>query len=426
MFECSSVQSLLPLVSSIDNKLSSHMDISKKILSDPINKWIFENAQAETYLVGGYIRDLLIGRDAYDKDYALKGNANEMAIKFTRKFGGTFIELKEELTYRVALKDGQFIDFNNFENDIEGDLLLRDYTVNAMAWSPETGIIDPAGGISSIEKKRIITVDPDNIQKDPLRVLRAYRIAAQLNFSIDSKTRASLREYSSRLINSAPERITEELYKLLNSADPLKYLKLCGQDGVFKAILGITTRNIKRNFDLIGVFDKFIKTSYKFKELDEHISQGLNKIGLIRLSLLMAHDQSENKLHHFKYLRPSNTIKQKIREIRKACDLNKGRITDSRLYEIYRAAGTSVSEIALIMASMRIRRRDRERFIDRADDYLRIIKRHIIDGNEIQMILGIKEGVKIGKIQEMIKKAQFKGFIANKSEARQWIISNFT
>ena len=402
------------------------MDISKKILSDPVNKWVFKNAKAETYLVGGYIRDLLIGRDAYDKDYTLKSSANELAVKFARKFGGTFIELKEELTYRVALKDGQFIDFNNFENDIEGDLLLRDYTVNAMAWSPETGIIDPTDGISSIGKREISTVAPYNIQNDPLRVLRAYRIAAQLNFSIDLNTRAYLREYSSRIINSAPERITEELYKLLNSAAPLKYLKLCSQDGVFKTIFGVTMRNINENLGLIGIFDKFIKTSNKFNELDEPVSQGLNRIGLIRLSLLMAHDQNRNKSHLFKYLKPSNTIKQKIREIHNAGNINKGRITDSRLYEIYRAAGSSVSEIALIMASTRTRRRDKERFINRSNEFLRINKRHLIDGNEIQTILGIKEGAQIGKIQEMIKEGQFKGFIKNKSETRQWIISNFT
>ncbi len=106
--------------------------------------------------------------------------------------------------------------------------------------------------------------------------------------------------------------------------------------------------------------------------------------------------------------------------------MNKGRITDSRLYEIYRAAGTTVFEIALIMASMRTRRRDRERFINRSNEYLRINRRHLIDGNEIQTILGIKEGAQIGKIQEMIKKGQFKGFIKNKNETRQWIISNFT
>ncbi len=402
------------------------MDISKKILSDPINKWVFKNAGTEVYLVGGYIRDLLIGREAYDKDYVLKSNANELAVKFAKKFQGTFIELKEELTYRVALKGGQFIDFNNFEKEIEGDLLLRDYTINAMAWSPETGIIDPTGGISSLEKKRISTINPKNLQKDPIRVLRAYRIAAQLNFSIYLNTRAYLREYSNTLINSAPERITEELYKLLNSADPLKYLKLCTQDGVFKAIFGVTICNININLGLIAVFDKFIKTSYKFKELSEPISQGLNRLGLIRLSLLMPQEIKRNKTHYFKYLRPSNIIKQKICEIQEAGDLNRGRITNSRLYKIYRAAGTSVLEIALIMASLRIRRSDRQRLIDKAYNYLKINERHLIDGNEIQRTLNIEEGARIGMIQEKIKERYFKGLIRNESEAREWIISSFT
>jgi len=402
------------------------MDVSKKILSDPINKWVFMNAGTEVFLVGGYIRDLLIGRDAYDKDYVLKKNAKQTAIRFAKKFKGTFIELKEELTYRVALKDGQFIDFNNFENDIEEDLLLRDYTINAMAWSPKTGIIDPSGGISSLGKREISTVSHYNLQNDPLRVLRAYRIAAQLNFSIDSNTRAYLKKYSSTLINSAPERITGELYKLLNSTDPLKYLKLCGQDGIFNAILGVTPRNIKVNLGFIAVFDEFINNSAKFRELDEMISQGLTRLGLIRISLLLPYDINGDKSIYFEYLRPSNIIKQKIREIQEAGNLNRGRITDSRLYEIYRAAGTSVYDISLIMASTRIRRRDRQRYINKAYDYMKINEKHLLNGNEIQSILKIKEGAQIGKIQDKIKEGQFKGLFKNKRQAREWIMSNFT
>lgn len=402
------------------------MDISKKILSDPISKWVFRNAGTEVFLVGGYIRDLLLDKAAYDKDYVLKSNAKNIAVEFAKKFKGTFIELKEELTYRVALKDGQFIDFNNFEKDIEGDLRLRDYTINAMAWSPETGIVDPTGGLSSLGKRRISIVSPNNLRNDPLRVLRAYRIAAQLNFTIDLKTRAYLREYSSSLVNSAPERITEEFFKLLNSADPLKYLKLCGQDDIFKAIFGVTYRNIKKNLGLVAVFDEFIKNSSKFKELDEPISQGLIRLGVIRISLLLQYDMKSNKNLYFKYLSPSNIIKQKIREIQEAGFLNRGRITDSRLYKIYRAAGTSVFETALIMSSKRTRKRDRKRFINKANQYLKINERHLIDGNEIQRILNIKEGARIGRIQEKIKERQFKGFIKNESEAREWIISNFT
>ena len=409
-----------------NNNVSSDMGISEKILSDPINKWVFKNAGTETYLVGGYIRDLLIGRNAYDKDYALKCNANEVAFKFAEKFSGTFIKLKEELTYRVALKDGQFIDFNNFENDIEGDLRLRDYTVNAMAWSPETGIIDPTDGISSIEKKRISFINPDNLQKDPLRVLRAYRIAAQLSFSIDLNTRAYLREYSSKLITSAPERITEELYKLLNSTDPLKYLKLCGQDGIFKAIFGATTCNISENLSMIAVLDKFIKKSFKSKGLDKDIGQGLSRLGAMRLSLLIPNDINRNKEHYFKYLRPSNVIKQKIHDIQEASRQNKGRITNSRLYKIFRTAGSSAYDIALIMASQRTKKRDRERFINKVYDYLMISGRHLVDGNEIKRMLNIKEGARIGRIQEKIKERHFKGLIRNESHAREWIISSFT
>ena len=137
-------------------------------------------------------------------------------------------------------------------------------------------------------------------------------------------------------------------------------------------------------------------------------------------------DITKSKSCYFRYLSPSNIIKQKIREIQKARNLYSGRITDTKLYEIYKVAGTSVFEISLIMSSMRPRRRDRQRFINRAKDYLKINKSHIIDGNEIQRILNIQEGAQIGRILENINEGQFKGFFKNASQARKWIISNFT
>lgn len=402
------------------------MDISKKILSDPINKWVFRNAGTDVYLVGGYIRDFLLGRDAHDKDYVLKRTAKQIAVKFAKKFDGTFIELKEELTYRVALRDGQFIDFNNLEQNIEVDLLLRDYTINAIAWSPDTGIIDPAGGVLSLGKRRISTISPENLQKDPLRVLRAYRIAAELNFTIDSITRTYLKKYSPSLIYSSPERITEELYKLLNAEDSLKYLKFCGQDGILKTLFNVTLYNIKGNLALLTIFDIFIKYSNEFIKLEKPISQGLSRLGLIRLSLLLSNNKNISKTCYFKCLAPSNTIKQKVRELQNAHNLHRGRITDSKLYEIYVAAGTSVYETALIMASMRTRKRDRQRFINMADHYLKICKRPLIDGNEIQRILKIKEGTLIGLILGEVKEGQFMGFFNNQKVVRDWIISNFT
>jgi hypothetical protein len=103
-----------------------------------------------------------------------------------------------------------------------------------------------------------------------------------------------------------------------------------------------------------------------------------------------------------------------------------GRMTEKRLYEIYRAAGNSVYETALIMSSKRKRRRDRERFIHRASDYQKIKEISLINGNEIKKLLGIGEGAEIGRIKTKIEEAQFKGIFRNKSQARQWIISNFT
>ncbi|KPK00365.1 MAG: hypothetical protein AMK71_08430, partial [Nitrospira bacterium SG8_35_4] len=80
------------------------MDFAQKILTDPINKWVFDHSPKETYLVGGYIRDLLRGELPGDKDFVLKGDAEKTAKKAARMFGGKFIELQNKQTFRVALK----------------------------------------------------------------------------------------------------------------------------------------------------------------------------------------------------------------------------------------------------------------------------------------------------------------------------------
>ena len=165
------------------------MSISDKILSDPVNKWVFANSKNDTYLVGGYVRDLLRSRRSRDKDFVIKQNAGEIARKTAQKFKGTFIELKKNHTFRVAMDRKRFIDFTYLTDGIRDNLNERDFTVNAIAWSPDSGVIAPPDYMDDIRNKVIRTVSTESLINDPLRVLRAYRLSAQLDFEIGRNTR---------------------------------------------------------------------------------------------------------------------------------------------------------------------------------------------------------------------------------------------
>ncbi|MBI5664063.1 MAG: CCA tRNA nucleotidyltransferase, partial [Nitrospirae bacterium] len=221
------------------------MDLANKILSDPINQWLFNHARKDIYLVGGYIRDLLHGGDiSKDKDYILKHNARKIALITSNKFKGTFIELKKDRMFRVALNDGQFLDFSQMQNNVLKDLSKRDFRINAIAWSPVKGLIDPFDGRTDLKNKIIRMISPENLSEDPLRLLRAYRLAAQLGFTIERDTRNYLRKYSSKIKKTASERITQELFKLLMTENASYYIALCEKDKVLHKILNVTNAKI--------------------------------------------------------------------------------------------------------------------------------------------------------------------------------------
>lgn len=409
------------------------MDPLNHILADKVNKWLFAHARKDLFLVGGYIRDLL--RNGYsnkDKDYVLKNNIKEIALIASNKFKGTFIELKKRQLYRVALQNGHFLDFSQMQNTILEDLAKRDFRINAIAWSPDKGIIDPFDGKTDIKNKRIRLINPDNLLEDPLRILRAYRLAAQLGFTIDIDTRNYLSKYSSYIKETASERITEELSKLLMTDNASLYISMSEKDNVLHNILTATLPLIKRNITTLGIFDHLIfslKNSQSntlrnkkiLTALDLDISQGLNRAGLIRLSILL---NNVNKKHSHKKLKYSNLISKKVMNIQNGASLSKGRITDQKLFDIFNAAKDCSFEVALLVSV--IRRINVDKLLKKADDFIKFKRNPILDGYNIQDILNIDATPLIGLIQAEIQKRRFLGITRTKTEAIHWILSNFT
>ena len=191
-------------------------------------------------VVGGPVRDFYLGTVPSDYDITTSATPDQIKSAFADmrtvdtgiKHGTVTVVLHGEnyevTTYRIdgEYKDGRHPETVEFTTRIEEDLSRRDFTVNAMAYSPSEGIIDPFGGISDINARIIRTVgDPDaRFTEDALRMLRALRFSSKLGFTISNETRASIRRLWSNLALVSKERICVELTKLFDGANAYSVL----------------------------------------------------------------------------------------------------------------------------------------------------------------------------------------------------------
>ncbi|MDH3329718.1 MAG: HD domain-containing protein, partial [Desulfobulbaceae bacterium] len=185
------------------------------------------------YLTGGTVRDLLMDRLPVDIDLTVEKDAKGWAAEFAKMTGGTLVPLgRDEDAARVVLQ-GRDIDFSSFREGaatIDEELTKRDITINSLAVflqdvlnkdivSPpaELEIIDPAGGLDDIEKKCIRATSRYSFRSDPLRMLRVFRFAATLGFTVESKTRDMVERQREWISRSASERVAYELELIMRS-----------------------------------------------------------------------------------------------------------------------------------------------------------------------------------------------------------------
>ena len=216
-------------------------------------KFIIETitkAGFEAYVVGGCVRDSILGRKPEDWDITTSAKPYQVKALFPRtidtgiQHGTVTVMLDKEgfevTTYRI---DGKYEDSRHpkevtFTPNLTEDLKRRDFTINAMAYNEQTGLIDIFGGMQDIEKKVIRCVGDakERFTEDALRIMRAIRFSAQLGYTIEEKTAEAIRELAPNLQNISAERIQVELVKLLVSPHP-DYLRMAYDMGVTKVIL---------------------------------------------------------------------------------------------------------------------------------------------------------------------------------------------
>ncbi len=217
--------------------LSLHNEINKKLLE-------LCPASVEIYIVGGYIRDIILKRECYDLDYAVLGtSAVEFAEKAAKHFQGHFVVLdRVHDIARVVMPDKKnYLDFAGcVGGNINTDLANRDYTINAVACrlkDDNCEIIDPFNGRKDIENRTIRAISEKNLTEDPLRFLRAFRLAAQFGFEIEGRTLEYIKKHHELLSEVALERVNTELLKLFESENSAYNLALMKQTGVLFQII---------------------------------------------------------------------------------------------------------------------------------------------------------------------------------------------
>jgi tRNA nucleotidyltransferase/poly(A) polymerase len=170
------------------------------------------------FIVGGSIRDLLCGRAPVDYDVAVLGDPVKFARQIESRTNGRLVELGKtgQMIIRVV-SEKHIIDVSSIKDaSIEKDLRARDFTINAMAYDLASNrLIDPVGAQGDLKNKTIRMVSKDVFKRDPVRLLRAYRIAAEFEFEIESQTQAAIQNHASLIQQSAGERVRAEFFKML-------------------------------------------------------------------------------------------------------------------------------------------------------------------------------------------------------------------
>lgn len=202
----------------------------------------------EAYAVGGCVRDAMLGRVPQDWDITTSAHPQQVKALFRRtidtgiQHGTVTVLLDKEgfevTTYRVdgAYEDGRHPTEVSFTASLKEDLKRRDFTINAMAYNEKEGLVDLFCGAEDLERGliRCVGVAKERFSEDALRILRAFRFSAQLNFTIEEETLAAARELADTLRKISAERIYAELTKLLVSGHPERLLTAyeCGVTNV--------------------------------------------------------------------------------------------------------------------------------------------------------------------------------------------------
>jgi tRNA nucleotidyltransferase (CCA-adding enzyme) len=198
------------------------------------------------YMVGGAVRDAILGRtrEYLDLDFVIPSKAVKVARAIAHHYKAGFVLLDAERQIARVVFPHATADFAQQEgNSLEVDLHRRDFTVNAIAYNPHTQeIIDPLQGCVDLQQGILRMISPANLEDDPLRLMRGYRQAAQLGFTIEPATQAAIRSLASHISKVAAERVRVEIGYLLANSQGTPWITSAWEDGLLAPLFKNATR----------------------------------------------------------------------------------------------------------------------------------------------------------------------------------------
>ncbi len=452
--------------------------ILKDKLTHPIFRIIGKTADdlgLEVYVVGGFVRDIFLGRHSADLDFVTVGSGIKLARAVSERLGkkgrlsvyanyGTAqIRHKDlELEFVGARKESYTRDSRNpivEDGTLDDDQKRRDFTINAMAICLNADrfgqLVDPFDGLADLDKRIIRTpLDPDvTFSDDPLRMMRAIRFATQLEFEILPSTFEGIKRNAARIGIITKERINDELGKIMRSAKPSIGFRLLDESGLLERIMpevfalkgvdSVGGRAHKDNFlHTLKVVDNVAERSdnewLRWAALLHDIAKPVTKKWDNNLGWTFHnHNFIGEKMVPRIFQQMKMPLNDKMKYVQKLVGLHmrpqqvgEEGVSDSGVRRLLTDAGEDVDDLMILAESDLTSRnpikvktalegfaalRDRMKEIIAADDYRKW--KNPINGNEIMERLGIPPSQEISRLKQMVKDAILDGLIPNDHDA---------
>lgn len=460
------------------------MNIQTKIKNDPILNKLTKLGN-KIYLVGGAIRDYLLGKETFDHDLiVIDADAREFSLKAAKLLDAKFIPLDEEnKIYRLILSDKvNYLDITNpVEGSLQKDIERRDLTINAICADISTGeIIDLESGLNDFNNKIIREIREENFVDDPLRILRIFRFHAVLGFDIAPSLTEISSKYAHLIDKPARERVEYELMKLFNGEFAYSALLKMDEVGILERIFPFTKElkqvppNAHHHLDLFHhsiETVKQIELLYKNAQLQvkEHFDKvdfgGFSRLAHLKLAAYM-HDigkfstwtiEPETGRHRFikhedigaktcpqilRNLAFSNKQINYIQTIIKkhmypTMVVSAPDLTDKVMMRFVRKAEENALDMIMIAKADRLSALGPEITKEIVDENIRLLNTlenfylksletiaplpKLLDGNEVMEILQIPPSRRLGEIMKSLHEAQISGDIVTKEDAIKFI-----
>ncbi len=395
------------------------------------------------YLVGGAVRDWVhqhyggrkqpegkTSTGKLDLDLVVLDHAIEQGSRLAKMLGGGFVVLDADREIaRIVLKSTTIDIAKQMGPTVETDLYSRDFTCNAIALELHTDTwLDPLNGIHDITAQTIRMIHPDNLSADPLRLLRAYRQAAQLGFSLDPVTREAIRQRTDLLTQVAGERVRTELHTLiLAGSSGLNWIENAWHDNLLNDWIPYLTPTGFTTAHRLHTLAPRLQTTYPatFEQLEDPITDQRTLKSVITLAgLLFPHSQPVDvSLEALKYSRAERQLIQKLHTLLPYYhSILSGSSTSLRAtdyYIVFRDVGSLFPALALLTLATGVPVEIVQPWLDHFEDPQDALAHPVplVDGKQIMQALNLKPGPIVGQLLKAVGLAQAEGVVTTSSEA---------